>query len=796
MVTKEAVSISVHDLLEYIQPTGDLGVNAFSPSRAVEGTKGHSAVRNAMEDILSTENAAEATYRSEVPISFEAEGKYIILNVSGRIDGILNDASGITLHEIKTTTLPLELIEHDYNPLHWAQVKCYGYMFAAQYGLDYIVLRLTYYQLDERTEKSFTDIYSIDALEEFFMPLIKECLSWQDIILGWRKVRDESISKLDFPYAEYRSGQNELIDSIYDAINKGDILFAQAPTGIGKTIAALYPSVKALGNGLVTKIFYLTARTTTRDLAAKALDDMRSKGLSTKSVMITAKEKICFYSVKDCSPDTCEYAANYYGKIKGAIADALEIDCLDRAAIEKYSRLHKVCPFELSLDLSLWCDVIICDYNYLFDPRVYLRRFFSQRGNYCFLIDEAHNLADRARDMFSSQLSKGTFFGIKRDIKSEVPDLYEAANQLYKCFLDTARKISENEGEQKNFYSVHRKKPDDIYRLLERFTNKIDSWLSRNLSVSFMEELLEIYFNCLNFMKILELYDENYVTCYDKTSRDFYIKLFCADPSKLLRSTMSKGRASILFSATLSPPDYFKNILGGGSDSRMVTLPSPFPEENLCVYIDDTISTKYRMRQLSYGRIADEILVTVNAKIGNYIVFFPSFEYLNEVYYKFMGIKAGIRTIYQTPGMTESARQQFLDEFDSFGETSLVGFAVMGGIFGEGIDLTGDRLSGAIIIGVGLPQICNERNIIRRQFDENSSSGFEYAYIYPGINRVLQAAGRVIRTENDMGVVVLIDERFSYHNYRELLPSEWNPIPRASEGYLLSDVLCDFWSRQ
>lgn len=790
MEEKKVIAISVQNLLEYMEQSGDLSTGTYSSSRAVEGTKGHAEVRKALKNELS----GDAVYEAEVPMSYRLEGESTILEVTGRIDGILKDVSGITIHEIKTTTLPLQQIEHDYNPQHWAQAKCYGYMFAYLYGLDYIAIRLTYYQLDEKQEKSFMDIYSIEALEEFFMPLVKECLAWQERIYGWYNFRNQSIEKLIFPYSCYRLGQQEFIESVYNSIEKGDVLFAQAPTGTGKTIAALYPAVKALGEGLTSKVFYLTAKTTTRALAEKALEDMHVKGLRLKSITITAKEKICFCESTICDPESCEYALNYYGKVKKAVADALSEDYLDRYTIEKYAKLHTVCPFELSLDLSLWCDAIICDYNYLFDPRVYLKRFFIQRGDYCFLIDEAHNLVDRARDMFSSELSKKAFFELKRGIKAGIPGLYEMTNRLYKYFLDTAKAlVSEEDDDGKGFYRVRRDRPNELYEHLERFTGYLENWMPRNPPVSFMDELLEIYFSCLNFMKIMELYDDKYVTCYDKSSRDFKIKLFCIDPSKLLKNAMNKGRSAVLFSATLSPIDYFTGMLGGDRNSHVLALPSPFPSENLCVYIDDTISTKFKMRQFSYDKIAEAILETVSARIGNYMAFFPSFDYLNEVYYRFMGIKAGIRTLYQTPGMSEAARQEFLYEFDSIGDISLVGFAVMGGVFGEGIDLTGDRLSGAVIVGVGLPQICNERNIIRKHFDEQSYAGFEYAYTYPGVNRVLQAAGRVIRTENDMGVVILLDERFSYHIYRDLLPSEWSPIPRASDGCLLSEVLQDFW---
>ena len=790
MNDKKLITLSVQNLLEFSQQSGDIRTGFYSPARAVEGTKGHNTVRKLLMESLPD----DCVYESEVPISYRLEGESTILEIAGRMDGVLKDASGITIHEIKTTFLSLDTIEHDHNLVHWAQAKCYGFMFAYLYGLDYIAIRLTYFQPDTKQEKSFTDIYSFDTLEDFFMPLVRECLSWQDMIHGWLAVRDASITGLEFPYGTYRAGQEELTESVYEAIRRGDMLFAQAPTGTGKTIATLYPSVKAMGDGHISKLFYLTAKTTTRQLAEKAVDDMRDKGLRIKSITITAKEKICFCDAQDCNPESCEFAVNYYGKLRKALLDALNEDRLDRPTIEKYARDHNICPFELSLDLSLWCDAIICDYNYLFDPRVYLKRFFTHSGDWCFLIDEAHNLVDRARDMFSAELSKRAFFELKQAAKAEFPELYDFINNIYKYFIDTARSINTNSDDKvRDFYTVRRDPPNDLGKLLERFTGYLENRLSRNTALSFYEKLTETYFDCLHFMKILELYDDKFVTCYDNSSRDFKLKLFCVDPSKQLHRSMNKGRASVLFSATLSPTEYFTSMLGGDMDSRVLALASPFPSENLCVYVDDTVSTKFKTRQFSYDRIAKAIYDTANAKRGNYMAFFPSFEYLNQVYYRFMGIAAGIRTLYQTPGMSEASRQEFLDGFGHIGETSLVGFAVMGGVFGEGIDLVGDKLSGAVIVGVGLPQICNERNIIRQFFDELNYSGFEYAYIYPGLNRVLQAAGRVIRTEEDTGVVILLDERFSNQIYRDLLPSEWPFISRASEGCDLKEVLQDFW---
>jgi len=789
--SKAVIKISVQSLIDYSLQSGDLGTGFLSASRAVEGTRGHQAVRKALISALPE----DTVYTSEVPITFIMEGKRTILEVSGRIDGVIEAPSNTIIHEIKTTQIHPDYIEKDHNPHHWSQAKCYAYMYSFRYKLNRIGIKLTYYCLENRIEKSFMEEYEHIHLEEFFLPLTESFLDWQDILYEWQDSRNTSIHSLSFPYPFYRKEQSKFMDGVSNCVNTGSMLLAQAPTGTGKTMAALFPAVKALGNKAISRIFYLTAKTTTRAIAQKALDDMRQKGLQLKSVTITAKEKTCLNSSFSCDPATCKFAVNYYGKVKNAVRDAFRYDSLERSIIEGVATIHEVCPFELSLDLSLWCDVIICDYNYLFDPQVYLKRFFmNQKGAYCFLIDEAHNLVDRARDMYSAEIGKRSVMELKRAAKAEVPELYIYIDELYKHILHISKELDNGNVESgSSQIQVRKEPPAELGRLASRLAEFAELLLSKGLSVSFQEALLDIYFNLVSFTKILELYDDHYITYYEKTPKDMKIKLFCIDPSRLLKDATNKGKASILFSATLSPVEYFTRMLGGDEYSGTMVLPSPFLKDNLCVFIDDTVTTKYKTRYLSYDYIAKSILSAVSCKAGNYMVFFPSFEYLREVYFRFQGIQTGIRTLYQTPGMSEAARQEFLDKFETSGETSLVGFTVLGGVFGEGIDLAGDRLSGAVIVGVGLPLLCNERNIIRQYFDEQAYSGFEYAYLYPGMNRVLQAAGRVIRSETDRGVIVLLDERYSNHAYRELLPSEWLPVLRASDACKLEEVLRDFW---
>ncbi|NJD02234.1 MAG: hypothetical protein FIA99_06470 [Ruminiclostridium sp.] len=491
--SKTIIRISVQNLIDFSPQSGDLGTGFLSVSRAVEGTKGHQTVRKAVISALSE----DTSYSSEVPITFVKEGRHTILEVSGRIDGVIEGSSHTTIHEIKTTQMDPDFIEKDHNPHHWSQAKCYAYMYSFRYKLNRIGIRLTYYCLENRMEKSFIEEFDSINLEEFFLALAESFLDWQDALYEWQDLRNSSILDLPFPYPFYRKEQGKFMNGVSNCIKTASVLFAQAPTGTGKTIAALFPAVKALGEGLVSRIFYLTAKTTTRAIAEKALEDMRHKGLLLKSVEITAKEKICMNGSFNCDPALCKYAVNYYGKVKNAVRDAFRYDSLSRDLIENIAARHDVCPFELSLDLSLWCDVIICDYNYLFDPRVYLRRFFAnQKGAYCFLVDEAHNLVDRSREMYSAELGKRTILELKRAAKAELPDLYFYIDEIYKHILSISKEFDTgNDKTVSPLIHVRKEPPMELGKLAARLAEYAESLLSKGLSVSFQEEFLDFYFN-------------------------------------------------------------------------------------------------------------------------------------------------------------------------------------------------------------------------------------------------------------------------------------------------------------
>jgi len=476
-------------------------------------------------------------------------------------------------------------------------------------------------------------------------------------------------------------------------------------------------------------------------------------------------------------------------RVNGALQDILTEDEYTRPIIEEYARKHRVCPFEFSLDLAYWADCVICDYNYVFDPRISLKRFFAEGGDYGFLVDEAHNLPDRAREMFSAVLTKAPLLELRRAVKQERPRLAKTLGALNTYMVGIRKRCEESQGG----FVVQKELPEDLLPLLWKFVKEADAWLILNEAASFSEALLELYFAVTGFLRIADNYDECYTTYMEKAGQDVLLKLFCIDPSRLLRDKLAQGKATVFFSATLTPLDYYHEMLGGNEGDGRLQVGSPFPRTHLRVLVADNISTRYKRREATYEQVVDRINAVVGEKTGNYMVYFPSYRYMEEVFNRFALKRPDLRLICQSSAMAEQEREDFLNQFSADNVETLVGFAVLGGIFGEGIDLVGERLSGVVIVGVGLPQLCVERDIIRDYFAERKGVGFEYAYVYPGMNKVLQAAGRVIRTENDRGVVILIDERYAGGVYRQLLPVWWKPLLTARGSLDIGRALKSFW---
>ena len=795
------VRISVRRLVEFILRSGDIDNRRRSSSdnAMAEGSRIHRMIQRRMG----------SEYTAEVPLSYCYSTEYYDILVDGRADGII-DGDIITIDEIKGTYRHLDKLNEPAAE-HVAQAKCYAYMYAKKHMAERIRVRMTYCNLDTEDIRYFYETYDFTDLEKWFLAVIEEYKKWTDYRFEWSQKRQASIKELEFPFA-YREGQKELATYVYQTIVHKKKLFLEAPTGVGKTISTLFPAIKAIGEEKAERIFYLTAKTIAGTVAENTFSILRENGLQFKSVVITAKEKICFMEEAECNPENCPYAKGHFDRINEAMYDLLTHEAhFDRVKIEEYARKHRVCPFEMSLDMSLFSDGIICDYNYLFDPHVYLKRFFAESKNekYLFLIDEAHNLVDRGREMYSATLVKEDFLTLKKRVKvydKKLEKRLEACNhQLL---------IMKKECEEYHRYDSI----DSLYVIVERLNGALEDYLENHEESPIRKEVLEFYFKIAHFLLIYERLGEEYLiyTAFDE-QRNFYIRLYCVDPSKNLAECMDKGEASVLFSATLLPIQYYKKLLGGTKEDYEVYAKSTFLPERRALLIGRDVTSKYSMRStMLYRSIAEYIHIAVSGKKGNYMIFFPSHHFLKQVYqeYDFLyGDEKGTECILQQEYMKEEDRAAFLGHFmgneelhledvvhmdidiDMEESHTLVGFCVMGGIFGEGIDLKKDSLIGAVIVGTGIPQVGLERELIKDFFDEKAESGYEYAYLFPGMNKVLQAAGRVIRTHEDRGIIVLLDERFLYSSYRNLFPREWSNYKVVDKNNVKSEI-DSFWNAQ
>ncbi len=863
------IRISVHGLVDFLLRSGDIDNRRHvgTESAMQQGSKIHRMIQKRMGP----------EYEPEVSLRLVVPGEGYCLSVEGRADGIITAPEGVTVDEIKGTYRSLERMKAPV-PEHLAQAKCYAYIYALQQSLPEIRVRLTYCNMESEEIRYFYADFSFRELEEWFLGLIEEYRRWADLQFSWTNTRQASIQNLPFPYP-YRKGQKELAIQVYQTIAEKKKLFLEAPTGVGKTLTTVYPAVQAVGRNMADRIFYLTAKTITRTVAEESFGLLREKGLHFKSVVLTAKEKLCLLDRPDCNPESCPRAKGHYDRINEALYALVSgEETMSREVIEEYAERYQVCPFELMLDASLFCDAIIGDYNYLFDPHVRLKRFFAEggEGSYIFLIDEAHNLVDRGREMYSALLYRDWFFRLARSLKREIlTELSEEENAAKKTAIPGQMSFlteEEEEAEEENpllkvpdrelpasfdvsdeqidtiYRSVrgarrHRggsrlvregyaekmvyrlEETADILREMQRDCNEhcvLDSIDELNLplmkfyglvsdyleeheekTLPIREEILDLFFEVSHFLEMWEQMDENYITyCQIDDEKRFFVKLFCVHPGNMLAQCMGQGRSSILFSATLLPIQYYKNLLGGKESDYEVYAHSVFDPGAMGLMIARDVTSLYQRRNREeYVRIARYISEITAAKPGNYLLFFPSHSFLDEVLlcYEELFLTEDQTCICQTENMNEAEREDFLRRFsgDAAGkdslsdllgfeieeeeaEQTLLGFCVMGGIFSEGIDLKEDRLIGVIVVGTGIPLVCFEREILKDYFDREGSSGFDYAYRFPGMNKVLQAAGRVIRTENDRGVVALLDERFLQPSYVRLFPREWEKYGTVS----------------
>lgn len=774
--------ISVRHLVEFILRRGSIDNRKKSSHTALEGARIHRKLqKDAGEDYEK-----EVFLKTTVPLD-----EYHLI-VEGRADGIFKRDGIYYIDEIKTSEPRFEDLEPEQVELFFHQARVYAYIYSQEHDLQEINLQLTYFQTAEEVITRKVEHQTREQLETFFKKLTEDYKEWLVFQENWRTVRNASLMALKFPHDEYRKGQRELAVAAYKTIRTKQKLFVEAPTGTGKTISTLFPALKAVGEEEGEKIFYLTAKTITRQVAEDAMTALKDTGAEVKSVTLTAKDKICFLDETTCNPDQCPYANGYYNRINEGLWDLLNHENqITREVIETYARKHTLCPFELSLDVSIWCDVIIGDYNYLFDPTVYLRRFFEDEKNedYLFLIDEAHNLVNRSRVMYSAELSYEKTKRSKEAIPKEFKKLHRRFNKLLKEF-DTIREIAKED----HWDYHHQKAPaESLVKAGYQLSEKIKEWLAEFPEHPSQEQLLPYYFDLLHFLKVSEFYDDHYETTVEKTYHDLIVKEFCIDPSLFLEQSLDKGRSSILFSASFSPLSYYQETLGG-QKSLAYKLPSPFPEGNQQVFIANYLETTYRKREQSLAKLVETIHAFADGKVGNYFVFFPSYQYLDLAAEAFNQQYPDSNVLIQETDMGEEERERFLAKFQADPDETLIGFCVLGGIFSEGIDLRGNRLIGSMIVGVGLPQMNHEQELIKSYYDEKEHLGFAYAYQLPGMNKVLQAGGRVIRGMADQGIVVLADQRFARFSYRRLFPQHWQTAREVRSVGELEEGIQRFWS--
>jgi DNA excision repair protein ERCC-2 len=771
------IRISVRNLVEFILRSGDIDnrqANKSDKDAMQAGSKMHRKIQKQMG----------SEYHAEYPLKIQIEKSDFVITIEGRADGIIIEETLVTVDEIKGVYFDLDYLNAPIE-VHRAQAMCYGYIYAKEEELNQINIQLTYCNLDTEQKKYFKETLDFTELELWFDKLLQEYYKWANLQYEWKLARNASIKPIEFPFP-YREGQRNLAASVYKTINRKRRLFIQAPTGVGKTMSTIFPTVKAVGEGLGEKIFYLTAKTITRTVAAEAFEILKKNGLKFKVITLTAKEKMCFCEVTECNPVNCPYAKGHYDRINDTIFQMLsETNTFSREVMEEYAHQYQVCPFEMSLDISLWCDAIICDYNYVFDPNVALKRFFSDgiKGEYLFLVDEAHNLVERGREMYSASLYKEDFLGLKKEVKFYSRKLEKYLEKCNKNLLEFKREC--------DTYEVIESIGALVLNLMA-LASEIETFLEENRENDIVEKVLEFYFQVRHFLNMYEKLDDNYViyTEHDQEGK-FKIKLFCVNPSRNLLECLNKGNSTIFFSATLLPVAYYKGLLSGDMEDYAVYAASPFKEENRLILIGNDVSSKYTRRNyLEYKKTAEYIQNTVTCKKGNYMVFFPSYSYMREVYQCMDN--ANIKCICQKQGMDEGEREEFLDQFTNEEAEDIVGFCVMGGIFSEGIDLKKDHLIGALIIGTGLPQISNEKEILKNYYDAKGENGFDYAYRFPGMNKVLQAAGRVIRTSEDKGIILLLDERFHSRQYKKLFPREWKQLQTCSLSTVRNQME-EFW---
>ena len=780
------LSLSVHQIVDFLFRSGDIDDRIYNTSSMLEGTRLHKFYQDRQGN----------NYLKEYYLKYIFYVDDYELIVDGRSDGIILGPI-VTIEEIKTTIDDLDHFFKENEMWHLAQAEFYAYIYAKTNNLNKINVSLMYFSQNKKDRLKKLYNYDFDILEQKIYCYLNDYLSYQKTFLIKERIRDESLKNLSFPFPFIRNGQNELIESTIECVLNHTSNFVEASTGIGKTISTLYGSLCLMKDKRIDKIFYSTPKNSGFLSAINALNIFKNKDVRLTSVEIIAKDKACLNKkrIGKCNPDECKFTIGYYDKLKEVIKEiVLNNDIIDANLIKKYALKYTMCPFELSLDLSLLADVIISDYNYLFDPISQLKRYFEspdKQYKMIALIDEAHNMVNRSVDMFSSILSSSSFFKALTDLKKirnkQIMKIYNSLEEYFNYYLEF------DFSEQKEFI-LDSLNIDFVLRL-KKYNEEIKKYRLKHKK--FKSENVDNFNRDLyRFLLIYDYYikykDQYKLFIRSEKEDEITLNMMCLDASKFIVSSLNHFEGSIFFSATLSPIDYYINlIVNNNNNVKTLSLPSPFKKENFKVLVDNSTSFIYKDRLLTIDKIRDYILTFSKKRKGNYMVFCPSYKYLETL--KLVLKDDDLNIIYQEKNMTNVSKDLFLSEFKEKVNKTTVGVVVLGGIFSEGIDLVGDRLNGVIILGIGLPSISFENELKKEYYNSLSYNGFEYAYINVGINKITQALGRLIRSENDKGIALLIDYRYKNKTYIPLFNDKWSNHKVIKNKYELEDELDKFY---
>lgn len=779
--------LSVHELVDFVLRSGDIDNRYFNNASMVEGSLIHKYYQGKQND----------SYESEVYLDGVINLNNYSIKLSGRCDGLIKNNDEVTIDEIKSYVGEKKYFIENNILWHLGQAECYAYLYCLKEKIKTINIQLTYIsQIDKKTDyKKFN--YTVEELKEKVESYIFQYLDFLNILEDCAEKRDESLKSLKFPFDKLRNGQKDMIDFIENNLTKKQIGYIEAPTGIGKTVSSIYASLSTFNKIKCDKFFYLTPKNSGFKLATDTLKIFNNVGIAIKAVTLLAKEKMCLSDKKKCNPESCFFARGYYSKIKVALKESLiKYSLFDEKIIKEIAYKYNICPFELSLDLSLYCDYIVCDYNYVFHPIARLRRFFEMPDktyNLNLLIDEAHNLIDRSRSMYSTMISFSQFKEAKKELKTiENKDIKKALSKLT-TFFNLFNKIEFIDNQENNVDYLKLEKLDDQFiDCLNDMSDLYKIYSSNHPNLTF-EKADEFFLEVYKFCKMYDLIDENFKIYLHKLKDDYEIHIFCLDASEFINSTLYKVNSSTLFSATLSPLSYYEKLITNDHFDNELIIDNPFDKNNLNLIINNKLSLIYQNREKSLNDVILNIKTFVLSKIGNYLVFLPSYEYLYKIK-KELKFEEDVNVIYQSKKMTNEEKNIFLDKFEAHPKKTTVGFAVIGGTFAEGIDLVSDRLIGVSIVGIGLPSFDYENSLLKDYYESKGLNGYNFTYLNPAMNRVMQAVGRLIRSENDRGSVLLIDSRYLYKNYLSLFRKDRDNYKVIKNVDDLKKVLQDFYN--